>query len=399
MRRLPRIFCITLAVFALVLGATQTTPGTVLVSADEQSDHLQELNKQVQEYEQKLKELAGQKQTLAATVSVLNTKIALAQSQISKTEQELIILSREIDALNGRIGQLNVSLDQLSNILVRRIRETYRQSITQPLYLFFLSNGFTDFVNRYKYIRTVQNHDKELLVAMERTRANYNLQKTIKEEKQEEIETLSTQLKRQKVALASQQQEKQQLLELTKNDERRFQELLSKTRAELAAIQNIIAGKGEETKMGEINEGNKIASVIPTSSACSSGAHVHFEVVTNGAHQNPQSYLKPTNLSYDYDTSTVTETVSPGGNWRWPLDDPIVITQIYGATFWTKYLHYDFHTGIDMKKRDDSAAAVFAVSKGTLYRGSVSCGGGTLRYVKIDHGDSLSTYYLHVNYI
>lgn len=126
---------------------------------------------------------------------------------------------------------------------------------------------------------------------------------------------------------------------------------------------------------------------------------MHFEVAKNGANQNPANYLKSANLSYDYDTSKVPETVSPSGGWRWPLDEPIVITQIYGATFWTKYLNYDFHTGIDMKRSGESGSPVFAVSAGTLYRGSIACGGGNLRYVKVDQGDGLSTYYLHVNYI
>ena len=42
---------------------------------------------------------------------------------------------------------------------------------------------------------------------------------------------------------------------------------------------------------------------------------------------------------------------------------------------------------------------VKAVKKGTLYRGGISCRGGTLQYVRVDHADDeYDTYYLHVNY-
>lgn len=363
------------------------------------ADQIEDLNNQIKQYQDKIKELAGQRQTLAATVNYLNSQISLTQVQITKTQAELGILEKDINALGDRIADLNTSLDDLSQILVRHVRGTYSQSrLNDPVYLFFTSQGFTEFINRYQYLKAVQNNDKKIMKAMEVSRQNYNIQKTLKEQKQQEVEKLNFLLKQQQTKLTNQQTEKQQLLELTKNDEKRYQQLLSQAKAELSAIQNIVAGKGEETKVGDISEGNRIASIIPSSSPCSSGAHLHFEVTKNGANINPEVYLRTTNLSYDYDTSKVPETVSPSGSWRWPLNDPITITQIYGATFWTKFLHYDFHTGIDMKQTGSSSADVFAVSKGALYRGSIACGGGTLRYVKVDHGDNLSTYYLHVNY-
>lgn len=378
------------------------TPYSLLLTAfpvRAQQNDPNELTKQIQEYEQKLKDLAGQKQTLGNAIVYLNTQIALTQTKIAQTEQTLVVLARDIDELVARIDRLNTSLDTLSTILIERVRESYKQERIEPLYLFFASTGFTDFVNQVKYIRAAQLHDRELMVSMERTRSTYDIQKQELVRKQDEVEALNATLKKQRASLATQQQEKQQFLEVTKNDEKKFQDLLSKARAELAAIQNIIAGRGEETKVGDVEEGNKIASIIPSTSACSTGAHLHYEIAKDNSHQNPEGYLRSANLSYDYDTSKIPETVNPSGSWRWPLDEPITITQIYGTTFWTRYLHYDFHTGIDMKKNGDAGAGVFATSKGTLYRGSVSCGGGTLRYVRVDHGDNLSTYYLHVNYI
>ena len=42
---------------------------------------------------------------------------------------------------------------------------------------------------------------------------------------------------------------------------------------------------------------------------------------------------------------------------------------------------------------------VKSVKDGKLFRGSISCGGGTLKYVHVKHkDDGYDTYYLHVNY-
>jgi peptidoglycan hydrolase CwlO-like protein len=394
--RLPKLIILPYILLTFIFSSVFLSPPANSQSSD---DKLIELNHQIEEYQQKLRDLTGQKQTLTTTLNTLNAQINLTQAQISKTEKELIALANDIEALGIKIGQIDQSLGRLSEIMVVRIRETYKQSYLEPVYLIFSSDGFPDFINRIKYIKSVQNHDKNVFVAMEQIKLNYDTQKNVKEKKQIEVENLKLKLNKQKSSLASRQLEKQRLLELTKNDEKKYQAMLSQAKAELNAIQNIVAGKGDETKIGAVTEGNKIASVIPSSSACSSGAHLHFEVTKNGVNQNPANYLESASISYDYDTSRVPETISTSGSWRWPLDEPIVITQIYGATFWTKYLHYDFHTGIDMKKSGNAGASVFAVSSGTLYRGSISCAGGNLRYVRVDQGDGLSTYYLHVNYI
>ena len=68
-------------------------------------------------------------------------------------------------------------------------------------------------------------------------------------------------------------------------------------------------------------------------------------------------------------------------------------------TFYASVLRYyggSPHTGLDMVNSDYQ---VKAVQPGTLYRGAIGCGGGTLRYVHVKHTDGgADTYYLHVNY-
>ena len=362
--------------------------------ANESDDRLNEINKQIQEYEQKLKDLAGQKQTLGNTIVYLNTQIALTQTKIAQTEQTLVVLAADIDDLVARIGRLNTSLDTLSTILIERVRESYKQELVEPLYLFFASTGFTDFINQVKYIRAAQLHDRELMVSMERTRSTYDVQKQELVRKQDEVEALNATLKKQRANLAAQQKEKQQLLDATKNDEKRYQDLLAKARGELEAIQNIIAGKGEETRVGDVSEGARVASVISGPSTCSSGSHLHFEVVQNNEHRNPFDYLS--NKSVIWDNSDSQQNFS--GSWNWPMNDPIRITQGYGKTSYSSIYANGFHTGVDMAN-DTQNDEVKSVKNGVLYRGSIGCRGGTLRYVRVDHGDNFSTYYLHVNYI
>lgn len=355
--------------------------------------------------EEKLEETGKKKQTLKSTISYLNNQVALTQSKINETVFQIEVLSNEIDELTGKIAILTNSLDETTQVLISRIQETYKQSNTHPLILFFSSKGFSDFVNKLTYLRSLQQNDRQVMFELEKTRSNFDLQKTLKQEKQEEVLGLQTELVAQKSTLSQQKATKAKLLEQTNNDEKKYQQLLAVARAEFEAIQNVLAGGGNETEVGDVSEGQQIATIIPTSSCNSDGPHLHFTITKGDSIENPFSYLKSTdhkNCSGSSCDSSDGDSFNPSGDWNWPIDSQVQYTQGYGETWavrntWVGSI-YSFHNGLDIYNQ---SLNVKAIKEGKLYRGSyVGATGCTLRYIKVDHKDSdLESYYLHVNYI
>lgn len=370
--------------------------GTYVTAQEKVCNTPSECDQKIQEYEQKINDLRGQQKTLASTISYLNNKIQLTTTQIIATEYQLKILAEEIADLSVKIDLLDQSITDVSKILSFRIEATYKRGRLEPVLFLFSSSGFADLVSRVEYLKAVQRSDRELLIKMQTSKMNYDSQKELKQQKQTQEEALKKQLLNQQSALSLQKQAKQSLLEITQNDEKNFQQLLASARAEMEAIQSILAGQGQETKVGEIKEGERIASIIVGRSACSSGTHLHFEVAKDNAPNNPADYLRSIGIIWD---NKPDGQFSFSGSWNWPMDEPIRLTQGYGNTYWSSIGWYGGgpHTGIDILS--DSNNNVKTVKNGTLYRGSISCGGGTLRYVKVDNQDSnIDTYYLHVNY-
>jgi len=204
---------------------------------------------------------------------------------------------------------------------------------------------------------------------------------------------------------ANQKAAKDNLLKLTKNDEKRYQSLLAAARSELEAIQAIIAGKGQETQIGSVGQGQRIASIIQGASCNSSGQHLHFIVSQGGAVQNPFNYLKSgiafNNCSGGSCGSSDGDPFNPSGSWDWPIVPTVDFSQGYGVTWavrntWVGSI-YGFHNGIDI---DSPSSEVRAVRSGVLYRGSyVGSAGCALRYVRVDHDENeFETFYLHINY-
>ncbi len=352
------------------------------------------LKQKIDEYSEKVSELQNAKNTLSAQIAYMNSQIELTVLKISQTEQKIVLLESQIGELSEKISDLDVSLNKLSAVFLTRVSATYKTGKTDPLIILMFSPNINNFFLRYKYLKALQLNDRKVLLAMEEARYSYDLQKQEKEEKQKELEGLKATLAKQKLGLDQQKKDKEHLLAVTKSDEKKYQEMLASAMAEFRAIQAIVAGQGDEKQIGSVSEGERIASVILGSSPCSTGTHLHFEVHDGDTVVNPFSFLGGTTLD-----NRSGDAYYFGGNWIWPLNAPIELTQGFGGDTWwirTGGAPYKFHSGIDIVADDSS---VKSVKPGTLYNGSIRCGSGYLRYVKVKHQDTnFSTYYLHINY-
>ena len=339
----------------------------------------------------KLSEISGQKKTLSQAISYLNTQISLTQAKIISTQKELDKLNIEIKDLTGKIDSIDYSLTDLTKLFVARVRETYiRQEKWTPA-IILQANSISEAIRRTEYEQRLRDRDREIMITLEKSRLDYNNQKLEKETKQAEVEKLKRELGSQKASLSAQKASKDQLLKSTQNDEKKYQQLLAEAQAELVAIRGIIAGLGKEVKVGNVEEGNRVATIISGRSPCSSGTHLHYEVAQNQQHQNPFQLLRPISLIWDNEDPAQ----NGSGSWAWPLSEPIRVTQGYGKTSYSAIYAGDVHTGIDMVSSD---LTVRAVKTGELYQGSMKCGSGSLFYVRVKQTDGYDSYYLHVNY-
>ena len=365
--------------------------GLVIVVPKVNADQLSDIQQKIQEYSQKLAQLGEQKATLQNQIAQFDAQIYLTTLKIQETEEK-------IKLLGGRIDQLEVSLTALSNAFSQRAVETYKMArVGDPVILLISAPNLGEAVSRFHYLEKIQEADRDLLQKLQVAQNNYKVEKT-------DQEKLQDTLTEQKLALNNQKAAKAYLLQVTRNDEARYQQLLAQARAEYEAIQGILAGQGTETQIGHVDAGNKIASIIPGPSCNSSGEHLHFMVAQNGMTFNPFNYLKP---GIDYQNCsgggecTAADPFNPSGSWDWPMSPKIFFYQGYGVTWavqntWVRNI-YSFHNGIDIKS--DSSLDVRAVKAGTLYRGAYGVG-CSLRYMRVHHDDGgLDTYYLHVDYV
>lgn len=393
------ILCLTyLFLSKQVFAQTPTidlTPTQVVIN---QGD---EIKKQIDDYNQKLIELSKSKDTLYNQIKIFNLKIAQTQLIVKQTQATINTLKNNIVNLTNDINKLDISISNLSAIYVKDVNQNYKLQKKNPFYTMITSGNFNKFFENYKYLSIIQKDNQNTLTKLETMRTNLNQQKIEKAKKQVELEDTEKQLNLQQNNLSQQKSSKSDLLVITKNDEAKYQALLNQAMAEYEAIQNILVGNGDEVLVGEINNGDKIASLIQGPSCNSSGTHLHFMVKVNNSPQNPFNSLKPGVTFIDHSSG---DPFNPTGSWNWPLKETIAFEQGYGVTegiknkSWFSKI-YSFHTGIDIYSK--STSDVYATHDGTLYRGKFSYNGCVLKYVKVKDkiNNNLTTLYLHINYL
>jgi len=361
-----------------------------------------DLKNKIQKYQSKLKQLQQQKNTLSSQIQYMDTQIYLTELTIKETEQKVTTTTSEINTLETRIVNLDSSLNYLSSQFVKRVAQGYKNRSIPLFDLLFNTNNIGNFINRVKYLKSAQDNNQKILVQVQETKLNFEEQKKLREEKTIQLNDLKSSLEKQRVDLANQKGSKQRFLADTQNNEKIYQDLLSKAQIEYSSIQAIVTVGGNEIEIGVVKKTNLIASIVPGASCNSGGSHTHFIIKDNGVVTNPFNYLRQvpfSNCSGSSCGSSDGDPFNPSGNLDWPIAPSIEFEQGYGETWavrntWIGRI-YSFHNGIDINGISND---VSAISDGTLYKGSYSGSNGcALPYVKLVHKDSnIVSYYLHV---
>lgn len=220
-------------------------------SSDEYGQCLEEKKECLEE---QLSETREKKTTLESAIGIINGNINIQQVKISQTKNEISTLEKEIEQLDERISGLSISLDRLSTLLVERIRTQYKREQVNPLTLLASSKSFSGFLSQYRYLQLAGKQTAEAMQKADNQRTIYDEQKELKELKQAEIESKRRELQQEQNVLVEQRQEQQSLLQVTKNDEQRFQQLLEEAQREIAALKSYTSSKGGSGLLGNLTE-------------------------------------------------------------------------------------------------------------------------------------------------
>lgn len=312
----------------------------------ERSKRITELEGKISDTKGKIGELQASERTLANEIARLDRQIEGLRLDILLTEQQIEATELELEKLNleivDREEKISVAKQRLGAIL-RIMNETSTER--DPLTLIFSAQNFSDIFDNFTAQERLEREITTILDDLKQAKRELEEQKTAVTTKKEDLGVFRETLYIRNTILTGEQNNREDLLHLTKKQESNFRRTLQDLEAQQRAIQREI-----------IQFESQLRRLVDPSSLPSKGV-----------------------LS-------------------WPVDT-IRITQYYGPTSSTGFMNdqYDFHNGIDLAPPSGIGTPIYAAANGTVI------GTGNLgrlaygKWVAVDHHNGLVTLYAHLS--
>jgi murein DD-endopeptidase MepM/ murein hydrolase activator NlpD len=318
------------------------------------SNRLADIEAEIAQYESQLKQVGSEKKTLQSAINQLEIERKKLHAEITRTENLISSTDLEINKLVLEISRTQSDIDQTQAVIGSIIRAEYMAGDESLVELLLMHDRLSDFWSSYEAHENIREVMGEKVTSLSSFQKLLTEQRSENESKRKQLSSLKNQYVDQNTVLVNNKQERSKLLEVTKNEERNYQQLLASK---------------EETRDQIVKEMRDFES----------------------------------KLQFILDPNTVP---APGTRvFDWPLKN-VIITQLFGGTEFAArnasvYGGRAYHPGIDLGTPRGTpiyaplTGVVRATGNTDIVPGCYSWGKWTL----LDHANGLSTLYAHQDVI
>ena len=362
----------------MIAGTIQAIPvNNSVVSADELSDAEEkkaEARSKREEAEYKLSQLEVAKSDILDVIESLDKEISGYQTKISDLRSEKNRLQVSAAVIENNLQNAYIAESKQYESMKERIQFAYENGDADYIEALLSIKEYSSVTNQSEYVDKVSIYDQqqlnELLV----------IEKSIAEFKA----TISDNLK-EVSSLKAEAEEEQEALEVMQSGK---QSTLSEYNIEIADQQITI----EEMEALEAEQDQAIAAIEAQAAAARAAAQA--------ATRPSASYKSSDDTSSPTDAEDESDYYEPdslnsysGGAFTWPLPGCYTLTDTFGPREVPTPGASSFHHGVDIA--GDEGLPIVAAADGVVsFTGYFGAGGNT---VIIDHGDGMSTLYMHMS--
>ena len=210
----------------------------VLVFADERDDKIRQLEASIEQYNQQIQKKQSEAQNLANQISIFELQIKQSQAEIDATNLTIKQLASASGGKEAGIAQKEKEIKEQNILLAQYLRQVAYSDGSSLLGFLLKNDKFSDFFNDFNSLNNVQSKIQETLETIKELKEKLIKEKEDLEDDKAEQEQLKRIQNKQKAVLQGAKKDKQKLLEETKGQEKIYQQLIAKTRADIEVIKN-----------------------------------------------------------------------------------------------------------------------------------------------------------------
>lgn len=332
------------------LLSAQTEVDKLQKDIQERSTRLIEIEREITKFNEDLKKVGAEKNTLQKAINQLELERKKLGAEISKTQNQISSTDLEINKLILEIDRTKKEITKVSGAVAETVRSLYKNDDQSLILLLLQTEKLSEFWGSFEAHENVRNSMVSKVEELSTFKKLMDEKRDSTTQKRSSLVSLKNQYSDQTEVLANNRIERTKLLEVTKSEERTYQQLLSDRK------------KARDLIVKELRD---------------------FE----------------SKLSFILDPNTI--PASGSRVFDWPLKK-IVITQYFGGSEFAKrnpgiYGGRAYHPGVDFGT--PRGTPIYAPLSGTVRAtGNTDAVPGCFSWGKwtlVDHPNGLSTLYAH----
>ncbi len=229
------VACIACAPFTVV---GQTGDQGVLEKRAQLEQELAGLEKEIEVQQQVLQEKQRQSVSLERDITIFDTKIQSAQLSIKARNLAISKLKREIDLKSQTIAELNNKLGRQKESLGQLLRKTRELDSYTLVEVMLGTKNLSRFFEDVESFTAIKASLEDSFIQIDKTKQAAAKEQEYLQDNQQEEEELRRLQELQKIRLEADKTEKRQLLNATKGEEKKYQEIVEAKKRSAASIRS-----------------------------------------------------------------------------------------------------------------------------------------------------------------
>jgi len=348
MKKLWRSLQIILIIF-LVSSMTLNTFATT-DEIEKAKKEQQNMEKKLKETENKLTELAELKKDSQEYIKKMDAYLDTVSQKVYSISVDISNKNAEIEETKKQIEAAEISVNSQYEAMKLRIKFLYENGEASYISMILESKDMSELLNRAEYLSQITEYDRNMLTKLQETRDT---------------------IQAKKVALDA------QLLALS--------QLEADAKAEEASVEKIIAAKTESVNQttSELTENEKLAKQQKAEIEAQEKIIAELVELERKRKEEEERRKAQNQKLVTYD----------GGTLSWPVPGYSKVSSEYGSRISPINGKQENHSGIDIPA--PSGTNIISAYNGEVIWAYYSSSAGN--WVGIDHGNGLSTVYMHMS--